>query len=217
MTTEALHIQALERLRLSVRSDAEIEAMRAADQERTRLARIEDLRKECRAPLRHLACKPKAEGEWNQKMVVIHAKLGSGALIGLVGGRGSGKTMLGVQAMLCVTGVLRSALFTTAADFFMAIKATYKKDNQDTEADVVAKFRRPSLLVIDEIGKRGETDWENNMLFHLLNVRYNDLKDTIVIDNREKREFIETIGESLASRMNESGGIIECNWKSFRE
>jgi len=54
------------------------------------------------------------------------------------------------------------------------------------------------------------------MLFELLNRRYNDLKDTILIANKSKAEFQDYIGPSLASRMNETGGIVECNWPSFR-
>lgn len=168
------------------------------------------------APKRHVQTATVKEGPWGDKYRAIATMLGSGCMIALIGGRGSGKTQMAVQLMKVVTQNLNSARFMTAVEFFMSIKETYKRDSEESENDILREFTNPALLVIDEIGKRGGSDWENNLLFELLNRRYNELKDTIMIDNRSKSDFIETIGPSIASRMSENGGIIECNWQSFR-
>jgi len=70
--------------------------------------------------------------------------------------------------------------------------------------------------VIDEIGKRGDTDWENNLLFHLLDKRYQDMTDTIVLANLTAEEMAKSLGPSLSDRMSETGGLIECTWPSRR-
>lgn len=204
---------------LTPERQAEIDAHQQKTHETAKSRNTEALRANWGAPVRHADSTPQPTGEWGQKLNVIRGQLGArkGLLISLVGGRGNGKTQLAVELMKDRTAKGKSALFTTAIQFFMAIKATYKADSKESEDDVLHRFHRPSLLVIDEIGKRGQTDWENNLLFELLNSRYNDMRDTVLIDNRTKPEFIEAIGPSLASRMNEGGGIIECNWKSFRE
>lgn len=188
-------------------------------QEKARESRIEisKLRSDWDAPARHLALKqPRIDNEWATKLALLESKIGSGFTVALVGVRGNGKTQMAVQLMVAATEQLKSAKFCTAAKFFMAIKASYRKDSQDTEFEVLRDYRSPALLVIDEIGKRSDSGWENSLLFELLNDRYNDMTDTVLIDNRPKADFVSAIGASLASRMSESGGIIECNWESFR-
>ena len=182
-----------------------------------RRKKVEELRAVWGAPSRHVETIAGFENEWAGKFGAIRNKLDSGFCIALVGNRGNGKTQMAVELMRIVTGKLLPAKFTTAISFFMAIKAAYRKDATQTEADVLKSFQRPNLLVIDEIGKRSDSEWENNLLFELINRRYNDLTDTLLLDNRPKSEFIQSIGPSLASRMQETGGIIECNWQSFRE
>lgn len=179
-------------------------------------AKVATFRANWNAPKRHEQSTPNFSGEWGAAYSQLKAKLGTGSTIALVGTRGSGKTQLAVELMKATTANLKRAYFTTATGFFMELKATYRKEASKTEGDVLNTFQSFQLLVIDEIGKRSESEWENNLLFELLNRRYNAMKDTVLIDNRSKADFIAAIGESLASRMNEGGGIKECNWPSFR-
>lgn len=197
---------------------AEIDERNQEERGRVKVQKIGALRYSWNAPPRHVGFHPGNEGEWGKRLEQAKYKLcGNGVILALVGTRGNGKTQLAVELMKWRTESLRSALFATAVEFFMDIKATYKADCRTSEADVLRLYGKPSLLVIDEVGKRGQSDWENNLLFQLLNSRYNNMKDSVLIDNNGKEAFIEAIGPSLASRMNEGGGIIECTWPSFRQ
>jgi DNA replication protein DnaC len=167
-------------------------------------------------PNRHSIKTATQHPQWAEKLATAQTLVASGATIALVGTRGSGKTQMAVECIREATSGLKSALFTTAMAFFMDVKATFKRDAANDERKVVAGYAMPHLLVVDEIGKRGESEWENNLLFELLNRRYNAIKPTILIDNRTRDEFAAYIGPSLASRISEGGGIIECNWGSFR-
>lgn len=206
--------------RLKDRTPEEIQAdekRRFDEQQEMKRFRVAAIRDGWNAPKRHVQRRVQMSGEWASRLNTVKEMIGKGVLIGLVGGRGTGKTQLAVELMRYTTEMEQKALFVSAIEFFMHIKETYNRDSELTEADVIYRFTRPKLLVIDEIGKRGNSDWENNLLFEAINQRYNDMKDTVLIDNRSKAEFIETIGPSLSSRMNEGGGILECNWNSFRE
>lgn len=197
---------------------AQIEDRKAKAAEAKKNIAIAELRTTWGAPKRHVACNPPVEGEWGESLKKLKAMLepSTGRLIGIVGTRGNGKTQLAVEAMKFKTELLHQCRFTTAVEFFIRIKATYRPDAEHDEMEVLKEFQKPKLLVIDEIGKRGSSDWENTMLFELLNRRYNDMNDTILIDNRSRQDFTESIGPSLASRMSEGGGIMECGWESFR-
>lgn len=198
-------------------SMALLESQREVTAEEWRLNDIKIIRQNWNAPLRHVQAQPKLEGLWGDKLKVLYSMLKKGMFVALIGTRGNGKTQLAVELMKCATWKLQKSLFTSAVEFFVALKSTYNRESSLTTEDVMQKYTSPSLLVIDEIGKRGDTEWENTILFELLNNRYNAMRDTVLIDNRSKADFIATIGPSLASRMNECGGIIECNWPSFRD
>jgi len=190
--------------------EARLERERFAVREAERQIRATNI------PARHRqTCVTAAVSPWWDKFNSIQSKLGTGVTIALVGSRGCGKTQLAVEL---IRGAVKTktAYFCTAMEFFLKIKSTFVEGSGETELGIVKKYREFNLLVVDEIGKRAESDWHNNLFFELLNKRYEDMSDTILIDNRPKAEFISLIGPSLASRMNEAGGIIECNWPSFR-
>lgn len=169
------------------------------------------------APLRHLQNKNlDRAGDWGATERKILNRLGTGFFIGLIGTRGSGKTQVCVEVIRANAQNLKRSRFCTATEFIMEVKATFGSEATRSEKDVVAQFTRSSLLVIDEIGQRSENDWENRLLFQLLNCRYNEMKDTLVCSNQSFDQFAKSIGPSLLSRMQETGGLIECNWASYR-
>ncbi len=184
--------------------------------EASRARQVESLRNQMHAPARHLGTQGTRDGEWGRKLKKLEGRLGSGFTVALVGLRGTGKTQMAVDLMKTAAERFLSARFLTAVEFFMEVKATYRKESEESEQDVIKRYRKPRLLVIDEIGKRSDSAWENTLLFELLNKRYNDKTDTLLIDNRAEKEFAVGIGASLASRIAESGGLINCDWESFR-
>jgi hypothetical protein len=153
---------------------------------------------------------------WVKTRDQVIAMLGKGVTVCLTGSRGNGKTQIGVDAIMQMTLRGRPALFVTAQRMFMTFKGAFDDGAKRTEVQVLDGFRRPALLVIDEIGQRTESEWENRTFFELLNARYNDLTDTILTANLEPAKLMENLGLSLVSRMTEGGGIIACNWPSFR-
>lgn len=168
-------------------------------------------------PLRHRRqinddTSPKA---WVNARDKILERLGSGFLIALIGKRGPGKTQIAQQAVLFATGAGRTALYTRAMSIFLELRATFASGDL-TEASVIARYRDPRLLVIDEMQERGETPWENRTLNHLIDLRYGDMTDTLLIANLVPKALKASVGESIAERLRETGGILKCDWNSFR-
>lgn len=209
---------AFERIAKNKIPDAEVRR-RVEEMEAEKLhEKMTDARRKWNAPKRAIVLEnPDKTGPWGETLAKLEPKLGTGFMIALIGGRGPGKTQMGVELMKSHTKKGKFARYVTATEFFMTIKQTYKPTATDSEFDAIKDFRLPSLLVIDETGKRSESDWENRLLFELLDKRYQDMTDTLLISNEDHSQFIEAIGPSLASRMNETGGIIQCTWPSFRK
>lgn len=202
----------------SCMSNGDAERRKRAQEVEIRRAAISTLQSRWNAPERQLrAVQLNPGGKWGETLRWVEDQIGHGCLVGLTGTRGNGKTQIAVEAMRFATQNLRRAYYDTATGFFLRLKATFNRDSRLTEADVLDQFRVPQLLVLDELGKRSENDWENRVLFELLDRRYRDNADTILISNQDRNGFMEAVGASIASRMLETGGIIECRWPSFRK
>jgi len=179
--------------------------------------RLYSLRGEWNVPERQLRAKDlDRSGAWGAKEAELAKMIGNGFLVALVGGRGPGKTQMGVELMKKCTEKYLTAYYDTLTGLFLKIKATFKRDSHETEDDLIKRMAKPQLLVLDEISRRSDSDWENRMIYELIDRRYYGMKDTLLIANQSKAQFLEAIGESLASRMQETGGIVECNWQSYR-
>lgn len=138
-----------------------------------------------------------------------------GAVVGLCGSRGPGKTHMACALVLEHCRNLVAARYCTAMDFFLAIKSQYAKRDGD-EAFAERQFFEPELLVIDEIQVRGETSWEDVRLTALIDRRYANLKTTVIATNLDKAALRTSAGDSIADRFFDGGGLIECTWQSLR-
>lgn len=108
------------------------------------------------------------------------------------------------------------ARYAAAFDIILDIRATYKLDSKESITDVIESYADPRLLIIDNFELCGETELENNYLKHLLDIRDREGLSTIIVTDLSRQEFEATLTESARTRMSETGGIVECNWKSFR-
>lgn len=182
-----------------------------------RSGRIEALKFKMNIPLRHRKLEKFENDQWNARLEQITKRIGNGFLLALIGQRGTGKTQMAVELIERAVANARRAEYCLAMDFFLKVKATYSQDAAEDEGDVIRRYAAPKLLVIDEIQERAESQWEDRLMTHLINKRYNDVKDTLLISNLTKGEFVESVGSSVASRLVETGGICTCNWESFRK
>ncbi len=182
-----------------------------------RAGRIESMKFKMNIPLRHRRLEKFENDQWNARLDQITKRIGNGFILALIGQRGTGKTQMAVELIERSIAQEKRAEYCLAMDFFLKVKATYCQDAAEDEGDVIRRFAAPKLLIIDEIQERAESQWEDRLMTHLINKRYNDVKDTLLISNLTKGEFIESVGSSVASRLVETGGICTCNWESFRK
>lgn len=158
-------------------------------------------------PKRHRLTQPTFDGHWRDTVESVVERLGTGFVIILAGKRGTGKTQAAVEAVKrsCASG--RRSLYTTLHALERELKSTFD-DRYRTEEDVIAKHRKPSLLVIDEAGKAGTSDWLQSVFFDLVDARYGAMKDTIIITNATQSQLSSVIGDSILRRARETGGAL---------
>lgn len=163
------------------------------------------------------------QGVWGEALQRAQSRLGKGAIIALVGNRGTGKTQIGAHLVRHASLNPRHDLkrcgpprYVRAMEFFLDIQATFRKESTQAARDVILQYVKPALLVIDEAHERAESTWENRLLTHMIDRRYADMADTVIISNELPAKFAANMGHSVMDRLKETGGIIECKWESFR-
>jgi DNA replication protein DnaC len=153
--------------------------------------------------------------EWRMALDKILA-MENGFIVALLGSRGTGKTQMSVNVLRKFYKEEKSCWYTKAVDFYLDYRNCFKNDSGETEIEIVRKYSSFDLLVIDALENRSDTQFENMVLNHIIDKRYDNYKNTILISNETDREFSVSTGLSIYSRMCETGGKITCSWKSFR-
>lgn len=137
----------------------------------------------------------------------------SGRCMILVGPPGTGKTHLcsGMLALIAAAG--HTTLYTRAITATQAVKQSFY-DN--TTSQTYDTFCTPDVLAIDEVGRQFGTDAEKNILFEVINRRYEQCKSTIVVSNGNIETLTEYLSEAGVSRLQEDGVMITITGPDMR-
>lgn len=151
--------------------------------------------------------------QWVEVRDRIIRRIGSGFLIVLLGKRGPGKTQLAVDACRSAVEMRRTARYVKVMELLAALRLSYNK----CDLSIAQPYLACGLLVVDCLEVRcGDTNFEQQTLTDLLDRRYDEKADTILVSNLRPTPFKESVGVSIVSRITETGDVIECTWESFR-
>lgn len=130
---------------------------------------------------------------------------------------GTGKTHLSVGIGLEVMKDGGTVLFTTVQRMMRRVKDAWRKDSSESESMVVDLFSSPDLLIVDEIGVQFGSEFEKNMMFDILNERYECSRPTLLLSNLTPSEVKTFLGERIFDRLREDGGqCVPFDWASHR-
>ncbi|QIF04630.1 ATP-binding protein [Roseimicrobium sp. ORNL1] len=174
-------------------------------------------------PERAILDQENCSGEPLRLAKVIEGLLADGAMVGLIGDRGRGKTVMAAWiAQKRRERREEPGIYLRAADMFAMLRGTWDKDrdrgrHSETEQGLMSRFRECEFLVIDEIQERGLSEWENKILVNILDHRYASLLPTLIMGNLSAEDLAANLGPSISDRMAQTGGVVECNWPSLRQ
>ena len=144
--------------------------------------------------------------------------LEQGRCLLLVGNFGNGKTHLGCAIVrAAVTEHKATALYVAVADLIALLKSCFARDAEVTEKDVIAELTGVDLLLLDEIGATGNTEFERQTLHNIIDIRYRKMLPTIITSNLPPDELQDCIGERAMDRLRQNGGqAVAFDWESAR-
>lgn len=162
---------------------------------------------------------------------------GSGAIVALVGIRGTGKTTIAAQLAAhrirnwldfyatqpeerfedTIPGIPRYRKATALISEFKSLYADFGSINSEELTEKRDyQCREWPILVIDEWHEAEDQKIKDRLLTDIIDRRYAALNDTLIISNQDADDFKATASSSTLSRLGEHGCIISCKWDSWR-
>jgi DNA replication protein DnaC len=121
----------------------------------------------------------------------------------IVGRNGTGKTHLA----MCL--VKEGAAYCLVPELFRTVR-----EDMSLEQEFIDEYGGRKLLILDEAGRQKGTDFERNLLFEIIDRRWNNMLPTTIIGNIGKREFADFYGQGILDRLRPE--TVELNWGSMR-
>lgn len=122
----------------------------------------------------------------------------------MMGGCGSGKTHLAVGALLEIIHSDKPGrlLFSNFQDLIQEIQASFDADAAVKKSEILRPLIEADLLVLDELGSQKPTMFVQDILYYIINSRYNAERSTIFTTNHAE-DLHDRIGDRLRSRLFE--------------
>lgn len=159
----------------------------------------------------------------------------AGAIVALVGPRGTGKTSIAAQLAanrlwedwrIALAGErkgvpCRITSYRKLGALVARLKAYYGDFGSVQSEQMHATLEHlcaVECLVIDELFEvPDDSKHKDRLLTDILDRRYAARRDTLLISNQTRDEFVSNLVPSIGSRLLEHGGVIRCEWQSFRD
>jgi DNA replication protein DnaC len=145
----------------------------------------------------------------------------------LVGPAGRGKTHLACAILSELAGTKGVAgVYADFSDLLMKIQTSFRSDADSSKESILQPYADVELLVLDELGASKPHPWVLDVLYNLLNTRYNRKKITIVTSNFEdepdtaagERDRLEDrVGSRIRSRLFEMCLLVPLRGDDFRK
>lgn len=134
-----------------------------------------------------------------------------------VGSPGVGKTHLSISIGIENAKNNHSTYFINCNDLIQALRKSYLQNRLDDKLKTLSKYK---LLIIDEVGYLPIDKDAANMLFQLINKRY-EKTSTIITTNKPFSEWGELFGDTMIAnaildRLLHHSHIININGNSYR-
>lgn len=135
----------------------------------------------------------------------------------LMGGCGVGKTHLAVAALLDIVNSGKSGrvLFSNFQDLIQEIQASFDSDEVPSKSEILRPLLEVDLLVLDELGSQKPTQFVQDILYYVINTRYNEERATIFTTNygdtpadAKEESLTQRIGTRLRSRLYEMTNLV---------
>lgn len=200
--------------------EAMAEQRRKDDEERRKIAeenRLEEIKDS--VPNRYRDSKLadfSAEVSGRVKAWLTKCHQASGSLI-IAGPVGTGKTHLAAAITKELLTCKMYAAYVSQAGYLREIRETWVKDSRYEESEVMAKYVRPRVLVLDDIGAARGNENDTMRLGELISERYDAERPSVFVSNLTPEQLKATVGDRSYDRMRDGASMLVLNGDSRRK
>jgi len=133
------------------------------------------------------------------------------------GSIGTGKTHLAAAITMALIEKEVRVTFGTFGTLLAQLRNAF--DGNGSERDIMRKYIKGPLLVIDDLGKEKVTDWVEQTIYEIVNTRYEDNKSLIIttnLDLAQLRQRYPNVGDAMVDRIIEMCRGVKLNGESWR-
>ena len=130
----------------------------------------------------------------------------------LYGQFGTGKTHLGCSIIRECGG-----LYTTSFKLLIEYETCTDFKAKETKIQMLEKYSKEPVLVIDEIGRGIKENTEREILSYIINQRYENELPTVLITNMDKAKLCNFLGKAIFDRFKECCVSVEFTGESKRQ
>jgi DNA replication protein DnaC len=110
-----------------------------------------------------------------------------------------------------------SAIFQSVPELLSRLRATYRSRSEVTEENLLDELNECDLLVLDDIGAEKWSEWVEEKLYSIIDMRYRQKKPLIITSNYSLDDFNKAIGFRAMDRLIEVSTLIELEAESYRK
>ena len=158
-----------------------------------------------RDPSAYQQCKAYSERE------MLFSDKRNGLLI--FGGVGSGKTHLAAAIANSFINRGIPVLFGTYSEHLEKLREEFDSKNRG----YLSSMKNTPVLVLDDIGKERKSEWTQQIIFDVINYRYEHLLPTIITTNFNADGLATHVGGAVWSRLYEMCSAVTTSGKDYRQ
>lgn len=138
----------------------------------------------------------------------------------LLGPPGTGKTLLACIVLneLLLRRARPGRFVNLSRKFFQQLRDTFSQESEQYGRtwQILDHLCNIPYLVLDDFGVQRGTEWEDEMLYDLIDARYGDVNFTVVTSNQSRAELEEANGRVM-SRLVEMCHVVDMQGQDYRQ
>lgn len=152
---------------------------------------------------------------WIERLPKLRETGGRGLWLVLTGGVGTGKTGISCAVARALCEVGERVLYLTLPE--VARYVWDAKNRGSWASQAMSELGSCDVLIVDELGTTGNSDAEVATLTEVMNLRYGRMAAMVLISNGTKEQVCASLNDRAASRLEEYGYFIPCDWPDLRK